>query len=303
MELYQLKYFAKAARYENISMAAQELHVSQPSISKAIKALEGELQVELMRKEGKHSILTHEGRLLQARIAPIIEELDALPGEIKNRESRKIIRLNALSAALLLPELIREFQEKNPGIYFNLMEKREVVSWDICIRSTLPQVYFNRAVKLMEERLMLAFHKDSWLREKKVIMLQDLKNENSIELIPGGSIRMISDRKFNELGFIPKQAFLCENYYIVKRMVQEGLGVAIWPEYSWRTKLLETADCPEVCLRPLAIPGFTRSLYMLYSKDLKITPEIKKFADFTKSYFDQINQRTTENSGKYSRKE
>ena len=51
MELYQLKYFAKAARYENISMAAQELHVSQPSISKAIKALEGELQVELMRKE------------------------------------------------------------------------------------------------------------------------------------------------------------------------------------------------------------------------------------------------------------
>ena len=51
----------------------------------------------------------------------------------------------------------------------------------------------------MEERLLLAFHKDSWLREKKVIMLQDLKNENFIELIPGGSIRMISDRKFNEL--------------------------------------------------------------------------------------------------------
>ena len=74
-------------------MAAQELHVSQPSISKAIKALEGELQVELMRKEGKHSILTHEGRLLQARIAPIIEELDALPGEIKNRENHSFERI------------------------------------------------------------------------------------------------------------------------------------------------------------------------------------------------------------------
>ena len=35
MELYQLKYFAQAAKYENISMAAQELHVTQPSISKA----------------------------------------------------------------------------------------------------------------------------------------------------------------------------------------------------------------------------------------------------------------------------
>ena len=34
MELYQLRYFARAAKYENISMAAQELHVTQPSISK-----------------------------------------------------------------------------------------------------------------------------------------------------------------------------------------------------------------------------------------------------------------------------
>lgn len=40
MEIYQLRYFAYAAKYENITMAAQELHVSQPSISKAIQALE-----------------------------------------------------------------------------------------------------------------------------------------------------------------------------------------------------------------------------------------------------------------------
>ena len=55
MELYQLRYFARAAKYENISMAAQELHVTQPSISKAIRALENELQTELMRKSGKYS--------------------------------------------------------------------------------------------------------------------------------------------------------------------------------------------------------------------------------------------------------
>ena len=54
MELYQLRYFARAAAYENISMAAQDLHVTQPSISKAVKALEKELQVELMRRNGKY---------------------------------------------------------------------------------------------------------------------------------------------------------------------------------------------------------------------------------------------------------
>ena len=46
MELYQLRYFAYAAKYENITMAAQELNVSQPSISKAIQSLERELKTE-----------------------------------------------------------------------------------------------------------------------------------------------------------------------------------------------------------------------------------------------------------------
>ena len=52
MELYQLRYFAYAAKYENITMAAQELNVSQPSISKAIQSLERELKTELLRKNG-----------------------------------------------------------------------------------------------------------------------------------------------------------------------------------------------------------------------------------------------------------
>ena len=92
MELYQLRYFARAAAYENISMAAQDLHVTQPSISKAVKALEKELQVELMRRNGKYCELTHEGRRFQARILPVLAELDEIPAEIQNRRARKQIR-------------------------------------------------------------------------------------------------------------------------------------------------------------------------------------------------------------------
>ena len=61
MELYQLKYFLYAAKYENISKAAQALRVSQPSISRAVVALEKELQVELFERQGKRIILTRAG--------------------------------------------------------------------------------------------------------------------------------------------------------------------------------------------------------------------------------------------------
>ena len=91
MELYQLRYFARAAAYENISMAAQDLHVTQPSISKAVKALEKELQVELMRRNGKYCELTHEGRRFQARILPVLAELDEIPAEIQEADTGQCI--------------------------------------------------------------------------------------------------------------------------------------------------------------------------------------------------------------------
>ncbi|MFR8165818.1 MAG: LysR family transcriptional regulator [Enterocloster sp.] len=114
---YQLRYFARAAAYENISMAAQDLHVTQPSISKAVKALEKELQVELMRRNGKYCELTHEGRRFQARILPVLAELDEIPAEIQNRRARKQIRVNVLSASFMMPSLIKKYRETHPDVF------------------------------------------------------------------------------------------------------------------------------------------------------------------------------------------
>lgn len=293
MELYQLRYFAQAAKYENISMAAQELHVTQPSISKAIKSLEKELQVELMKKSGKNSVLTHDGRLLQARILPILEELGKLPQEVKRGEPKQTLRLNMLSAGLLAPELIRKYREIHPDVYFHVMEQRESTSWDICIRSTLPQVLFNSAVKLMDEPLLLAVHKSSRLAGLERVSLEDVRQENFLVLKAGGSIRMLSDKKFEEYGFIPRQAFECESFYILKRMLEEGLGVAIYPLYSWRSRLEETEEWGEVRLRPLEVSDFYRSLYLIYQRDVKLTPEMEDFAQFTIEYFSRVKHRKT----------
>lgn len=291
MELYQLKYFAHAAKYENISMAAQELHVTQPSISKAIKALEKEIGVDLMKKNGKYCVLTHEGRLLQAKVLPILAAVDEIPTELQIGKTRRWIRLNALSAGLLIPELIRKFHHSYPDVYFKVMEKREAIGWDVCIRSTLPETFFNSSTKLMDEDLLLACRKDSKLAQKDIIKLEDLRSEDFIQLKAGGSIRLLSDKKFKEMGFIPQVAFECENFYILKRMVKEGLGVAIWPEYSWRNRLEDTSDLEDICLKPMDIPDFYRSLYLILPKDTKRTPELDEFVEFTMKYFSKVKKK------------
>lgn len=73
MELYQLKYFLYAAKYENISKAAKALRVSQPSISRAVVALEKELQVELFERQGKRIILTRAADLPGADLPHFVE--------------------------------------------------------------------------------------------------------------------------------------------------------------------------------------------------------------------------------------
>ena len=285
MEIYQLRYFAYAAKYENITMAAQELHVSQPSISKAIQALERELNTELLRKNGRSCVLTHDGYLLQEKISPVLEELERIPLEFRNSEKKKIIRINALTGDQLVPELIRKFREKNPDVFFKVMDRREVTNWDVCIRSTLPQFVFNNAVKLMEEPLYLAFHKSSRLKELKEITFSDIKNERFVMLRSGGSIRTISDAIFEKEGFIPDIAFECDTVHILKRMVQEGLGIAIWPKYSWRSHLLNETELTDVCFREIDKNEFRRSLYLIVQKNLKMTEKLEKFCKYTEEYF------------------
>ncbi|WP_337425139.1 LysR family transcriptional regulator [Alitiscatomonas sp.] len=80
MELYQLKYFLYAAKYENISKAAQALRVSQPSISRAVVALEKELQVELFERQGKRIILTRAGLTFREQISPHFVEAGGAGG-------------------------------------------------------------------------------------------------------------------------------------------------------------------------------------------------------------------------------
>lgn len=285
MEIYQLRYFAYAAKYENITMAAQDLHVSQPSISKAIQALERELNTELLRKNGRSCVLTHDGYLLQEKISPLLEELERIPLEFRNSEKKKIIRINVLTGDQLVPELIRKFREKNPDVFFKVMDRREVTNWDVCIRSTLPQFVFNNAVKLMEEPLYLAFHKSSRLKELTKITFSDIRNERFVMLRSGGSIRTISDAIFEKEGFIPDIAFECDTVHILKRMVQEGLGIAIWPKYSWRNHLLNETELTDVCSRELDNNEFRRSLYLIVQKDLKMTEELEKFCKYTEEYF------------------
>ena len=86
MTLNQILYFRKVARLENYHQAAEELYISQPSLSRSMAALESELGITLFEKKGRGVVLTNAGRLF-------LEHADRIAGDCDI--DRKSTRLNS----------------------------------------------------------------------------------------------------------------------------------------------------------------------------------------------------------------
>ncbi|WP_455599569.1 LysR family transcriptional regulator [Cloacibacillus sp.] len=82
MELRVLKYFLTTAREENITKAAQSLHISQPTLSRQLMQLEEELGVTLFHRSSHNIILTDEGQLLKRRAQEMLSLVDRAKNEI-----------------------------------------------------------------------------------------------------------------------------------------------------------------------------------------------------------------------------
>ena len=75
MELRQIEYFSAVNRYKNYTKAAQELHVSQPTISVAIQKLEDELGIKLMERDNKGIRITGAGEIFLAKGEKVLDEI------------------------------------------------------------------------------------------------------------------------------------------------------------------------------------------------------------------------------------
>ena len=85
MDLNRLRYFSVVAETGSIRRAAELLHLTPTALSKAVKVLEGEVGVQLVRAQGRGIALTDEGRILARRAVPVIAELASLPALLTTR--------------------------------------------------------------------------------------------------------------------------------------------------------------------------------------------------------------------------
>jgi len=125
-ELWQLRYFAAVAERLHFGRAAQALHISQPPLSRAIRALEGRLGVSLFARSRRRVELTAEGTRLLEETRRVLGQLERTALELRGMASGERGRLRVGFVSLadygVLPGLLKAYKSAHPGVSLALRE-------------------------------------------------------------------------------------------------------------------------------------------------------------------------------------
>ena len=124
MELRVLRYFLMVAREENITRAANLLHLTQPTLSRQLMQLEEELGVTLFRRSKHRIILTEDGMLLRRRAEEIVSLAEKTKDDLRHKQDHLAgtiaVGSGELQSSRFLTQLIAAFQKENPLVSFRI---------------------------------------------------------------------------------------------------------------------------------------------------------------------------------------
>lgn len=236
MDLNKLYYFYIVAKNEHVTKAAEELHISQPALTKAVKLLEDEMGIPLFRKEKRNIKLTVFGKFLKNKLEDVFKTINDIPAEIDRMrgEAKNTIRINMLAASGVVTEAIVEYKKMNEKVIFQVIQNEEEHDCDISI--TTNSVNFSGVQSFekqhnITEEIYLAVPEG--LQCETNVLLKEFANMDFVNLAGSRLFRLICDKFCEAVGFTPKIIFESDSIIAVKNIIGAGAGIGFWPEFSW----------------------------------------------------------------------
>jgi len=290
MELRILRYFLEVAREGSVTRAAQRLHISQPTLSKQLKDLEGELGKKLFVR-GSHDVrLTDEGMLLRKRAEDILSMADKTVAEFQSldeftggdvwvgcAESEGIKHLARGFKALL---------ERYPGLRLHLQSGNSADVTERLDRGLLDFAVIVHEVDLSKynylqmpaiDRYGVLMRKDSPLASKETVSVDELLDVPLICSRQGMAedYPKVFQEKMDSLNVVATFNLA----YNAGVLVREGVGYALSFD-----KLADTSDESELTFRPLE-PALETRMYLIWKKYQVFSPAAEVLLEKIKERF------------------
>lgn len=278
MHFQQLAYFVAVAEARHFTRAAEEVHVSQPSLSQQIKALENELGAELFSRARGNIALTDAGEALLPLARRILADADTARHEVQElvQLRRGRVRLGATPSVCtgLLPDVLRAFHGAHPGIQLLIEEggSHDLVrqlargALDLALL-VLPLPAASPAlttVELLHEDLVVVSPCPGRRPGRKgSVHVADLENEPLVMFRHGYDLRELTVAACRAEGFEPSFTVEGGEMDAVLGFVRAGLGIAVVP------RMVAVRAGRDLRTTPLASPGLRRTIALAHRSDVE----------------------------------
>ena len=286
MELHQLRYATAVARMGNFSRAAEDCHVSQPSLSQQIQKLEGELGERLFDRMKREARVTAYGEVFLRRAQRVLDEVDAAKREASEAKDLLMGKLTLgilpTMAPYLLPRVMVRFLKDFPGVEVVVQEDtterllKQALAFEIDFAIVSEPIRDQRLEvrRLFTEELWLALPPKHPLTRQAAVSLDDVDDEPMIVMREGHCLGE-QVMGFCDRGNIrPRITFQSAQLETVQAMVRAGLGVSLIPAMALRRNQV---DSPEY--RPLKSPRPKRSITAVWLKSRRLTRAAGEFIE------------------------
>ncbi|RID83635.1 LysR family transcriptional regulator [Peribacillus asahii] len=286
MDIRHLTYFIEVAKYKSFTKASKSLHLSQSTLSKVVKSLEEELNVELIDRSAKKIELTEAGEIVLAEGETIMESLNDLSihlYDLMNLKKGKIkIGIPPIIGFLFFPKIIKGFNNLYPDIKIKIFEddskkvKQEVKDGILDLGVVMLPVDEKEfdVVPLVCEELSLFVHHSHPLAHRKKVEIKELQNETFI-LFKQEFIHNLIVQECLKAGFRPKIAYEISEWGFISEMIGEDLGISICPKL-----MAKKVDQDLIKAIPIDNPSLPWDLGLISKKKKHISPAVREFIKY-----------------------
>ena len=289
MTLRHMKIFVAVFRHSNITKAAQELHLAQPSVSLAIKELENYYGIRLFERIGKRISPTEGGKEFFGYSLHIVSLFEEMEKRMKNWDVSGTIRIGSsiTIGTHILPGLIRNYQAEFPDLKINAIISNSSTienhildnTIDLGLIETQPEHEDIQAIPFMKDSLCAIVGCSHPLAKESSVTLSDLAQYPFLMREKGSAGREILDSYFSIQQLNVRPAWESSSTQAIVKGVAEGLGVAVLPY------LLVEKDIQEKTVRMLPFTRpLSRDLNIIYHKSKYLTPNMKAFLSLCQTY-------------------
>ncbi len=255
-----LESFVEVARLGNVSRAADALYLTQPAITARLKSLEADLGIELFVRTHRGMKLTDAGRAFlpyaERTISTVDEGRQLIANLREGTTGAMVISAAPAVSTYVLPGVLRAFRVHHPSVRLGVRTGHTEEVLEMVLRGEA-DLGIGRPVQhpdvehipVFEDEMLLVVNARHPFASRGKVSLSELAGERLVLFDRTSSYHELTSSLFRQAGVVPSSTLELDNVEAAKKMVQQGLGVALLPRMALAQELKARS------LRPVKIVG------------------------------------------------